>query len=248
MKPVRFVSPDDATVVVEKQDRLHYSATVKGFNTEQEEQQISSLTVSTSGNTNPCIGSSCGGESTTTNSSAQTSFVHPCIQMSYLADSICGRFTLKPTSAGKASMSKTSMGVYEECKTAMVVSPDNAHSSLVHPKQPQQPIDEIVSSLNVEMKEDKFRRSSSEATAETTVSVPYSSSLTTVPQLECGISTKNYWSLPLAHNYYIRGPNYLKDGKKIPSGDFIFPTRGADLFLTNSCPSNVGRFVLFINS
>jgi hypothetical protein len=246
MKPVRFLcSPDNATVIVEKQDRVHYSATGKGFNTEQEEQQqqITSLTVSTAGNT--CIGSTSGGESTTTNSSTQTSFVNPCIQMSYLADSICGRFALKSTSAGKASMSKTSISVYEECKTAMVVSPDNAHSSLVHPKQPQQPIEEIVSSLNVETKEDKFRRSSSEATAETTVSVPYSSSLTTVPPLECGVSCKNYWSLPVAQNYHIRGPNYLKDGKKIPSGDFIFPTRGADLFLTNSCPSNVGRFVLY---
>lgn len=235
MNPLRLISPEDATVV-KKQDRVQHSATESALST-QHEEKISSLPVSSCGNN--CIAATSRGENTI-ESSRQTSFVNPCIQMSYLADSICGRFTLKSSSTSKASMSSTTI-VYEECTTATVVSTN--HSSLVPPKQPQ-PIDGIVSSLNKETNDEQFRRCSSEATTETSVSVPYSSlQLTTVPPLECGVSTKNYWSLPIAQNYQIRGPNYLKDGKKISSGNFIFPTRGADLFLTNSCPSNVGRFV-----
>uniref|UniRef100_A0A7S4N187 Protein ENHANCED DISEASE RESISTANCE 2 C-terminal domain-containing protein n=1 Tax=Odontella aurita TaxID=265563 RepID=A0A7S4N187_9STRA len=41
-------------------------------------------------------------------------------------------------------------------------------------------------------------------------------------------------------DYKVRGPKYLVDGKKIPSGPFIFPFRGVDLFLTDLCPENVG--------
>ena len=53
----------------------------------------------------------------------------------------------------------------------------------------------------------------------------------------------NCWSQPPCENFYVRGPKYLKNRVKIESGDFLFPTRGADLFLTDTPPENVGRYV-----
>jgi len=51
----------------------------------------------------------------------------------------------------------------------------------------------------------------------------------------------NCWSSPPSANFHVRGPNYLKDKKKVPSGDYIFPCRGCDLFLTDNPPENIGR-------
>lgn len=48
--------------------------------------------------------------------------------------------------------------------------------------------------------------------------------------------TKNHncWSEPHAGKCFkVRGPNYLGDKKKVASGPYIFPARGADLILTN---------------
>jgi hypothetical protein len=53
-------------------------------------------------------------------------------------------------------------------------------------------------------------------------------------------SHNNCWSVPDFSAFDVRGANYLKDKKKIPSGEFIFPVRGVDLFLTDTCPENVG--------
>jgi hypothetical protein len=53
-------------------------------------------------------------------------------------------------------------------------------------------------------------------------------------------SKNNCWSEPVASNFHVRGPNYLKDKVKIESADFLFPVRGLDLFLTDTCPENVG--------
>lgn len=53
-------------------------------------------------------------------------------------------------------------------------------------------------------------------------------------------SVKNCWSEPDPFNFHVRGPNYFQDKVKVASGDFIFPTRGLDLFLTDTCPENVG--------
>jgi hypothetical protein len=53
-------------------------------------------------------------------------------------------------------------------------------------------------------------------------------------------SHNNCYSVPDFAAYNVRGANYLKDKKKVPSGDFIFPVRGVDLFLTDTCPENVG--------
>jgi hypothetical protein len=44
----------------------------------------------------------------------------------------------------------------------------------------------------------------------------------------------NCWSIPDCEAFNVRGANYLKDKKKIPSGDFLFPVRGVDLFLTGT--------------
>lgn len=51
----------------------------------------------------------------------------------------------------------------------------------------------------------------------------------------------NCWSQPPSTNFHVRGPNYLKDKVKIESADFVFPCRGIDLFLTDTCPENAGR-------
>ena len=53
-------------------------------------------------------------------------------------------------------------------------------------------------------------------------------------------TVNNCWSEPEPENFMVRGPNYLSDKKKIQSGKFIFPSRGIDLFLTDTCPENVG--------
>lgn len=53
----------------------------------------------------------------------------------------------------------------------------------------------------------------------------------------------NCWSEPSCENFYVRGPKYLKDRVKIESGDFLFPVRAVDLFLTDTPPENAGRYV-----
>ena len=50
----------------------------------------------------------------------------------------------------------------------------------------------------------------------------------------------NHWSEPPHGDFNVRGPNYLKDRKKTSSGEYMFPFRGMDLFLTDSCPENIG--------
>ena len=56
-------------------------------------------------------------------------------------------------------------------------------------------------------------------------------------------SKLNCWSEPVSNTFKVRGPNYLKDRRKIPSDSFIFPIRAVDLFLTDTCPENAGRYV-----
>jgi hypothetical protein len=50
----------------------------------------------------------------------------------------------------------------------------------------------------------------------------------------------NCWSVPDSTNFHVRGPNYLVDKKKVESGEFLFPARAVDLFLTDACPENIG--------
>lgn len=54
----------------------------------------------------------------------------------------------------------------------------------------------------------------------------------------------NCWQEPAFDDFYVRGPTYLTDHKKVSSGPFVFPIRGIDLFLTDACPENVGRYVV----
>ena len=54
-------------------------------------------------------------------------------------------------------------------------------------------------------------------------------------------SELNCWSAPDHDRFHVRGAKYLKDHKKIPSADFVFPIRAIDLFLTDACPQNAGR-------
>jgi len=51
----------------------------------------------------------------------------------------------------------------------------------------------------------------------------------------------NCWSSPASTHFRVRGPNYLRDKKKVPSGDYLLPCRGCDLFLTDNAPANLGR-------
>jgi Protein ENHANCED DISEASE RESISTANCE 2, C-terminal len=53
-------------------------------------------------------------------------------------------------------------------------------------------------------------------------------------------SHNNCISEPDPSDFVVRGPNYLEDRKKFASGEYVFPFRGVDLFLTDSCPENVG--------
>jgi hypothetical protein len=53
----------------------------------------------------------------------------------------------------------------------------------------------------------------------------------------------NCWSQPSCETFYVRGPKYLKNRVKIESGDFLWPVRGVDLFLTDTPPENAGRYV-----
>lgn len=49
----------------------------------------------------------------------------------------------------------------------------------------------------------------------------------------------NCWSEPHAGRCFkVRGMNYLNDKKKVASGPYIFPARGADLILTNKESGN----------
>lgn len=51
----------------------------------------------------------------------------------------------------------------------------------------------------------------------------------------------NCWSIPDSTSFKVRGPGYLKDKKKIPSGPFLLPVRGMDLMLTDAAPENIGQ-------
>jgi len=49
------------------------------------------------------------------------------------------------------------------------------------------------------------------------------------------------WSQPDASCFKVRSKNYLTDGIKNPSDPYLFPSRGAELFLTEDCPKNVAQ-------
>ena len=49
---------------------------------------------------------------------------------------------------------------------------------------------------------------------------------------------KNCWSVPAVEKFAVRGPTYLKDKKKVPSGPYLLEARGLDLFLNDVAPNN----------
>lgn len=55
-------------------------------------------------------------------------------------------------------------------------------------------------------------------------------------------SILNCWSEPVASEFKVRGANYLKDKVKVPSGPFLFPARGADLFISDCCPEHIAKY------
>ena len=52
---------------------------------------------------------------------------------------------------------------------------------------------------------------------------------------------KNCWSVPVVEKFAVRGPTYLNDKKKVPSGPYLLEARGLDLFLLADAPSNNRR-------
>lgn len=52
----------------------------------------------------------------------------------------------------------------------------------------------------------------------------------------------NSWSEPVCSDFHVRGANYLVDKKKVTSKSFMFPTRGVDVFISDCCPENIGRY------
>mmetsp|Transcript_9702 Transcript_9702/g.15022 ORF Transcript_9702/g.15022 Transcript_9702/m.15022 type:complete len:325 (+) Transcript_9702:75-1049(+) len=51
---------------------------------------------------------------------------------------------------------------------------------------------------------------------------------------------RNCWSQPPANEFKVRGPDYLKDSKKVPSEDFLLRARGCDLLLTENPDMFIG--------
>ena len=49
----------------------------------------------------------------------------------------------------------------------------------------------------------------------------------------------NSWSDPDPSDFEVRGPKYLTDKKKIGSAEYLFPSRGLELLLTDTCPGHV---------
>ena len=46
-------------------------------------------------------------------------------------------------------------------------------------------------------------------------------------------NNQNCWSEPNYDIFSVRGPNYLKDRKKIPATHYLLQARGSDLFLSD---------------
>ena len=57
---------------------------------------------------------------------------------------------------------------------------------------------------------------------------------------------KNCWSEPPISIFSIRGANYLKDKKKVPSKDYLFRARGCDLFLFDESINVFERYVVTV--
>jgi hypothetical protein len=53
-------------------------------------------------------------------------------------------------------------------------------------------------------------------------------------------SVTNCWGFSDYEDFQVRGATYLQDKQKVASGEYLFPVRGVDLFLTDTCPENVG--------
>jgi hypothetical protein len=59
--------------------------------------------------------------------------------------------------------------------------------------------------------------------------------LSTLPRYPVSAQrNKNCWSEPPVSIFHVRGPDYFKDKKKVPSGKYLMPARGADLFLSET--------------
>ncbi len=61
-------------------------------------------------------------------------------------------------------------------------------------------------------------------------------------------SLQNCWSEPVYSDFRVRGANYLKDKVKVSSGPFLFPLRGVEMFLSDVCPENIGRYHVLLSS
>mmetsp|Transcript_23196 Transcript_23196/g.48263 ORF Transcript_23196/g.48263 Transcript_23196/m.48263 type:complete len:431 (-) Transcript_23196:328-1620(-) len=63
----------------------------------------------------------------------------------------------------------------------------------------------------------------------------------TLPRYPVAVSQdKNCWSEPPLSIYSVRGPNYAKDKKKVPSKEYLMPAIGCDLFLMEDESLDIG--------
>lgn len=89
-------------------------------------------------------------------------------------------------------------------------------------------------------KEDVGKSSLDEESGSVTSSAS-STSFEYIPtKADCSNKT-HCWMEPQAENFYVRGPNYLRDKRKVRSSPYLLPLRGAELFLTEESPENIGR-------
>lgn len=49
-----------------------------------------------------------------------------------------------------------------------------------------------------------------------------------------GQRNKNCWSEPDVSIFHVRSDTYLQDKKKVPSGQYLMPARGVDIFLSDT--------------
>jgi len=113
------------------------------------------------------------------------------------------------------------------------------------PAMKRQSISEVLLKKSVQSLHSTLSRESNFRTASLPKIIPKQIVMVpTLPKFPEGApigSHSNCWSSPISKDFHVRGANYLKDKKKVPSDDFLFPCRGCDIFLTDDPPVNIGR-------
>lgn len=94
-----------------------------------------------------------------------------------------------------------------------------------------------------------MKKSKSKCLSTLAVTTQKSPSLPTLPRYPIAENKNhNCWSEPHAGKCFkVRGGNYLVDKKKVASGPYIFPARGADLLLTTESGTDIAQRTCVLN-